>query len=812
MNRKTIRTSGVLTPRRARAAPRAPGSNTQTRTQADTPTKTKTRILAAAARGAAWIALALALAAVVPAAAQTEPAAPAPDAPVTAAGVIEGVALDDHGHHATAGEAILLDLRRRTPLTADGGFRFERVPPGDYLVQVQSATLGSGVARARVAPGETARIEVALDRATISDEVFVTASADPRSQLEVAQPTSVLSGEELDLRRQATLGETLAEEPGVSSTYFGPGASRPVIRGLGGDRVRILSDGVGSADASNTSPDHAVSVDPLSAERIEVLRGPATLLYGSSAVGGVVNVLDGRIPNYVPSQPITGKVEVSGGTVADERSGAASLDGGGGRIAWHADFLMRETDDYEIPGRAGNPSVLANSALESEAGSFGVSWIGDRSYVGVSVSGFDTLYGVPGGHHEEGEEGEEHEGEEEEEEEGPVRIDLEQRRADLRGEYRGFGGFFRGVKYRFGAADYEHVELEGAEVGTRFTNDSWEGRLELVQRPRGRPRGRLSGSIGAQVASNDFAAIGEEAFVPPSVTDSWAVFAFEELALRDGLRFQFGGRFERQDVEPEGDAAGRSEDGVSGSLGLVWDPSEDYSVGVSVARSERLATATELFADGPHIATRAFEIGNPDLDPETSLGVDLSLRKRRGRLTGVVNLFANRFDGYIFESFTGEEEDGLQVIRFEQADAEFYGAELAAVGRLVQVGEAHLDLRFGADLVRAELTASGDPLPRIPPLSAHLGLDFHHGPFRASVEGIRAEEQDRVTANETATGGHTLVNAAVSYRLLLGNTVTDMILRGRNLADEEARNHVSFLKDVAPLPGRDLSLGLRVAF
>jgi iron complex outermembrane receptor protein len=506
----------------------------------------------------------------------------------------------------------------------------------------------------------------------------------------------------------------------------------------------------------------------------------------------VVNVLDGRIPDHVPSQPITGQVEVAGGTVADERSGAASLNGGAGRIAWHADFLMRETDDYEIPGPT---SVLANSALESEAGAFGVSWVGDRSYVGVSVSGFDTLYGVPGGHHEE-------EGEE------SIRIDLEQRRADLRGEYRGFGGFFRGVKYRFGAADYEHVELEGAEVGTRFTNDSWEGRLELVQSPRG----RLSGSIGAQVASNDFAAIGEEAFVPPSVTDSWAVFAFEELALRDGLRFQFGGRFERQDVEPEGDAAGRSEDGVSGSLGLVWDPSEDYSVGVSVARSERLATATELFADGPHIATRAFEIGNPALDSETSLGVDLSLRKRAGRLTGVLNLFANRFDGYIFESFTGEEEDGLQVIRFEQADAEFYGAELAAVGRLVQVGEAHLDLRFGADLVRAELTGSGSPLPRIPPLSAHLGLDFHHGPFRATLEGIRAEEQDRVAENETPTGGYTLLNAALFYRFLLGRTVTDVIVRGRSLTDEEARNHVSFLKDVAPLPGRDLSLGLRVGF
>ena len=241
-------------------------------------------------------------------------------------------------------------------------------------------------------------------------------------------------------------------------------------------------------------------------------------------------------------------------------------------------------------------------------------------------------------------------------------------------------------------------------------------------------RGALSGSLGIQVAQSDFAAIGEEAFVPPSVTDSWAAFAFEELAVNERTRFQFGARFERQEIDPESDAAARADDGLSASLGLVWDPSEDYSVGVSVARSERLPTATELFADGPHVATRAFEIGNPALDTEESTGVDLSLRKRQGRLTGVVNLFANRFDGYIFESFTGEEMDGLQVIRFEQADAEFYGAELDAVGRLVQVGEAHLDVRFGADLVRAELTAGGAiaALPQALVLSREKGAKPLH--------------------------------------------------------------------------------------
>jgi len=744
------------------------------------------------------------------------PSGPRPPAP---AGAIAGTVTTPIEGAVPAGtEVELVELRRRVTVGADGAFRFEDVPVGSYLVRAEGP-LGRGVARTRVVEDETATVALRIDLA-FADEVVVSASADPRRQLEVAQPTSVLAGDELDARLEGTLGATLDEQPGVSSTYFGPGASRPVIRGLGGERVRTLEGGIGSADASAASPDHAVSVDPLSAERIEIVRGPATLLYGSSAVGGVVNVLDGRIPDHVPAE-VNGRVELLGGTVSEERSGAVSVTGGSGRIAWHADYLRRETDDHEIPGFAESRrlreeergedegegeeeafGVLENSALDNESGAVGLSWVTDRGFLGVSYRGFDTFYGVPGHAHGEGDEPED-----EGHGEAPVRIDLEQRRVDLEGELRRDFGLFRGAKLRFGSADYEHAELEGDEVGTRFLNDSWEGRFELVQR-RWRS---LSGSVGLQVSRSDFSALGGEAFVPPSVTDSAALFVFEELAAGDELTWQLGLRYETQDVEPAGGLPARSFDGVSASAGLVWTFAPDLSLTASVSRSERLPTATELYADGPHAATRAFEIGDPDLATEESLGVDLALKAGGERASGSLNLFVNSFDGYVYEEPTGDLEDGLAVVRFVQRDAEFVGGELDAVVRVADFGAGHLDLTARADVVRAELD-DGTPLPRIPPLRYGLGLSFHRGPWRAALEGRRLAEQDRTAPNERPTDGHTLLNGSASYRIVHGDLVSEIVLRGTNLTDEEARNHVSFLKDLVPLPGRDLSLILRLSF
>ncbi|HBL29882.1 MAG TPA: TonB-dependent receptor [Acidobacteria bacterium] len=747
--------------------------------------------------------------------------------PAVAPGAIAGHVVNAEGQSVAGVEVRLPELRRRTTTGEDGAFRFEGLPAGDHLLEATSPRVGSTVERVLVSAGATAEPTLTLDLTVHRDEILVTASPDARSQEEVATPTSVLSGDDLMLEMQPSLGETLSRQPGVTSTFFGPGASRPVIRGLGGDRIRVLEGGLGSGDASTTSPDHAVSVDPLAAERIEVLRGPATLLYGSSAVGGVVNVIDHRVPETLVGKPLSGTVELHGGSVSDERSGVLDLDGNIGRFAWHADVLKRETRDYEIPGFAESAAlraeeeeegeeheeeeiqgVVANSATDTEAGSLGLSWIGDHAFLGVAVRRHDSLYGIPGGHaHEhEGELEEEGEGEEEE---GGVRVDLEQRRWDLRGGITRPFAFFRGANLRFGTSDYQHQELEGDAIGTTFLNDSWEGRLELLQKSTG----LLSGSIGVQVQQRDFEAIGDEAFVPPTRTESQAVFTFQEIT-RGAWRLQLGGRFESQDVTASGEDPGeRSFDGLSGSAGLVWQPDgRGYSAGLSLARSTKLPNAEELFSNGPHLATNAFEIGNRDLREETSLGLDLTLRKTTGRLTGELSFFVNRFDDFIYEGFTGEEEDGLTVFRYVQADAELRGAELSGIFRLFHTEPHHLDLEFGADLVRAELRASGDPLPRIPPQRFRLGLHYQGEKLQGLIEGQRVEKQDRVAAFERPTEGYTLLNASVGYRFFTASMVYDVLLRGSNLTDEEARNHVSFLKDLVPLPGRDVSLVLRLAF
>ncbi len=686
-------------------------------------------------------------------------------------------------------------------------------------------------APADTAPAETtaaADVPLVVPSITVKDEIVVTASPEPRSRFELAQPTSVMDSDELVLRLQPTLGETLSREPGVTSTFFGAGASRPVIRGLGGDRIRILEGGIGTGDASTASPDHAVSIDPIVAERIEVLRGPATLLYGSSAVGGVVNVIDNRIPESVPDQKISGTVEARGGSVSDERSAAASFDGGGGKLAWHLDVLKRKTDDYKIPGFAESSALraseaqegegyegeeeirglLPNSATESEGGALGLSYVGEKAFFGLSVSGLDSLYGIPGGHeHEEHEEGAEA-GEAEEGEEAGVRIDLRQRRWDLRGGTTQPFGIFRGANVRFGASDYEHRELEGEEIGTIFTNESREGRLELLQRRIG----PLSGSVGVQVQSRDFVALGDEAFVPPTETRSWAGFVFQELVQGD-WRFQAGGRFESQDVTAEADESRvRSFQSVSGSLGAVWQPVEGWSTGLSLSRSTKLPNAEELFSNGPHLATNAFEIGDPNLGEERSLSLDLTVRRTAGRVSGEVTVFANRFDGFIFEQATAEEQDGLQVFRFTQRDAELRGAELDGIVQLFHGDPHHLDLEVGADFVRAELRDTGDPLPRIPAERYRLGLHYRNERLTARIDGQRVGRQDRVSALETPTEGYTTLDASLGYRFFAPRAVFDVILKGTNLTDEEARNHVSFLKDLVPMPGRDVSLAVRTTF
>ncbi len=721
---------------------------------------------------------------------------------------IVGRVYDPQAQPVSDATVTLVEIRRQTRTAADGSFRFDAVPPRHYHIRAESPRLGFTVGEASVSAGETRTVEVVIDPLVHADEIVVTASADSRRQSEVYQPVNVLGEEELQARLQPSLGETLAQEPGVTSTSFGAGASRPVIRGLGADRIRVLEEGVGTGDVSNVSPDHAVSVEPAGAERIEIVRGPATLLYGSNAVGGVVNVISARVPSRAMTTPLTGWLDLRYGSAAEEKTTALTVDGGRGSFAWHADFTLRDTNDYAIPGPADpfdDPDhfegVLENSALQSRTGTLGASWVGDRGFFGVAFTNFSTNYGVPGhAHHDEGED------EEEEEEDAAVRIDLEQRRFDIRGELAQVA-IFENVRLRLGVTDYEHLELEGAEVGTRFLNDGLEARLQGHHRPFGRVRG----TWGVQFTSTDFEAMGEEAYIPPNASTASAIFAFEELP-GERFDFQFGARYEHQDVSVDADGLpDRDFGGISGSIGTIWKPAGGYVVALSLARAVRLPTATELYANGPHAATRQFEIGNPLLSEETSLGVDLSFRRTVGRFRGELNLFNNSFDGYIYESPTDDVEDDFPVFAFVQRDARFRGLELATHTHLISYRESHLELDVEADYVRATLSG-GENLPRIPPMRASAGLQLHGSPVRALIEVRHTFEQNDIASYETATGGYTFVNAHVGYRFFLNDTIHDVMLRATNLTDRLARSHVSALKDLAPLPGRDIGLSYRLSF
>ena len=686
-------------------------------------------------------------------------------------------------------EVRLVDLRRVTTTDVNGQYRFESVPAGRHVLQVTSPRYGTAVREINVGT-EPLTVDLLLDVAVHAEEIVVTASSDPRAASQVYQPVDVMAAEELQARGQPTLGETLAQQPGVTSTGFVAGSSRPVIRGFGGDRIRILEDGIGTGDASNVSQDHNVSVDPANARSIEIVRGAATLLYGSNAVGGVVNVLDDRIPTTKIERALTGSAEIRLGSVAEERNGNVSLDGGAGAFAWHGNVSARNTGDVDTP-----LGTLINSGIESRSGALGGSWVHDRGFLGIGYSGFDTDYGVSDA------------GPDVEPEER-VRIDMRQRRWDLKSEYAPTGGVFSRYRLRFGKTDYNHFEVVDGAPETGFANDFTEGRFEATHRAIG----AISGSFGVQASSRDLAVTSEESLLPPTNTRNTAAFAFEELTT-GRWRWQVGARYERQAIDVmSGDLPDRTFSGVSGSGGVIWLPNDTWSLALTASRSVRSPVAEELYYNGPHEATFQFQIGSPDLREEVGTGLDLGLRKRAGRVTGEASVFVTNFNGYIFENPTGETEDDLPVFRFEQADARFHGAEAHADVDVLHRDPHHVALELSADYVRARLRDGGEPLPFIPPFRYGIGLRYQGAALSANLEVRRTSRQNRVAAFETPTDGYTLVNASIGYRLFVAQTVHDLMLRGTNLTDEIARNHLNPLKDVVPLPGRDVSLSYRVTF
>ena len=750
--------------------------------------------------------------------------------PATASdSLLTGTIKDHSGSPVRDATLLILELKRKSGVDENGTYRFMDLPPQTYTLQIKSSDFGTKIQSITIKPGEN-RIDFVFD-VVVHEEVTVTASPRRINISDAAQAVDVLNEDELQMKIQPTLGETLATQPGVTSSYFGPAASRPVIRGLGGDRIRILEGGVATGDVSSVSADHALAIDTSSTERVEILRGPASLRYGSNAVGGVVNVLDNRIPSALTSGPFTGSLTLRGNTVSDERTSAATVEGSQSRLAWHVDFTRTDTHDTKIPGFAElepeddeheeEAGILENSAQEIRKGAVGASLIFDRGFIGLAYSDYDSFYGIPGQNHHHGEEEEE-----EEEEEVFVSIDVERQRFDLKSGLQLRAGPFESADFRMTHTDYQHIELEGEAVGTVFDNQYLETRLEVVQKRLGP---FTSGSFGLQYAKRDFQAVGEEAFVPPNDMSQMAFFAYQELE-QGNLAFTLGARYEYQtneglfgndhhheeeeeeeEEETERQLADRSFNGFSGAVGLVYGKQRPYSVAVHLTRTERAPTPEELLSNGPHLATSAFEIGNPDFDVEESLGSDLVLRKKEGRITGELNLFYNRFDGYIFERATGEVEDGLAVFRYDQGDADYKGGELHLDVDLYHTEPHHLSLEMAYDIVRAELDGGGD-IPRIPPDRFTLGLAYRRPGLWADLEMRHNDKQERIASYETTTKSYVFWNASLGYRFFIDKTTHQFSLRGTNLGDEEGRNHTSFLKDRVPLPGRNLTLTYLLRF
>lgn len=651
-----------------------------------------------------------------------------------------------------------------------------------FLTLFTSIACAASVAQAQTKPSLPG--PAAGDETLHLNNIVVTANPLARAQDEIAVPTHVLAGEAFTRRLQSTLGETLAGLPGIDSTYFGPGASRPIIRGLGGDRIRVLAGGIGTLDASVVSPDHAVSLEPLLIERVEIVRGPAALLFGGGAVGGVVNVVDGRVPEALPAAPVTGRFEARGNSVAAERAGVGVLTGAAGKWAWRLDGFKRETDDVEVPD-----GPLVNSATATSGGAAGLSYIGTDGHFGLAYSGFDSLYGVVA--------------------EEDVRIDLRQRRWDAHGEWLKPTGWLRAGKFNLGVADYRHDELDGDEVGTRFKNRGYEGRGELLHEKIG----AFEGALGVQASRSALEAIGDEAFLPPTVTKNHALFLYEE-AVTGALTWQTGARTEWQKITPEAGTKlkARSHSLATFTGGAVWKVREDYTLALALSANERAPNTQELFANGPHVGTGTFEVGDPTLGTEKSVGLDLSLRKRRGFVTGEISFFLNKFDGYIYENATGAVKDRLPVFAFVQRDAELRGGEVEITFHLHDSQTMLADVRVFADTVRATNTSDDTALPRTTPTRIGVGFDWRSGPWSFTAELRDVANQRRTAPIENATDGYQLLSIGAAWRFETGLSRGEIFLRGANLLDATARVHASFLKDVAPLPGRDFAAGVRWSF
>ncbi len=670
------------------------------------------------------------------------------------------------------------------------------------------------------APAAAAAPAAVTTPAIASQTIVIT--GNPLGRDIATQAVSVLSGDGLQQRRAGTLGETLDGLPGVSASAFGPNSSRPVIRGLDGDRVRLLDNGGASVDASSLSFDHASASDPLITERIEVLRGPAALLYGGNATGGVVNSIDNRIPRAPATAGLSGRSEVRLGGAARERSGALVLEGGSGQatggLAWHVDGYVRQAGDQRAPrytpvdaeGGALDPATrVRNSAARAEGGAVGASWVSEHAFLGASAESTRSRYGVTV--------------------EPDVTIRMQRDRYALAGEWRALPGALTQVSAQASHSQYRHEEVEGGgAVGTTFTSQGDEFRVQAHHAPLL----GLQGVFGMQAESLDFQALGAEAFVPPTQTRSSALFAVEELAL-GAVTLNAGARAERVSVASAGDTPGggvakfgaateRRYTPTSLSLGGRISPLPGWQLSASLGRTERAPAYYELFADGVHVATAAYERGDPQLATERSRHAELGLAWTRGTQSFKANAFDTQFSRFIsldaigavhtVAGADGAADSSVPIYAFRAVRAQMRGFELEGRTRWLQ-GPVTLDLSAGLDAVRGDNLDTREPLPRLAPRRVRLGLEAAWNGLRGGATLRGVARQDRVPASDTATAGYTLLDLWASGRVAWGED-SNWFARLNNVSDKLALNAstIATMRGLSPLPGRALTVGLRSRF
>jgi len=715
---------------------------------------------------------------------------------------LSGKVTRDNGEAMAGATVVLEELKRDVRTGADGTYRFDNVPRGNYHVSVRAEGYSTRRTEVAVTPqGGTLDLVVEFD---LHFAEVVSVSPNPRAQFESYQPTSVLAGQELQKQLEGTIGATLQAEPGIAMRALGPGPARPVIRGLDGDRVAVLQDGQRVGDLSSQSADHGVPVSPLSAQRIEVVRGPATLLYGASAIGGLINIITDQIPT-APITRASGDFTVDLATNSRQAGGAGDVHVGNGRFALNLGGGGRRSGNFETP-----EGEIDNSQSRSGFTHVGGSWTGDRRYFGASDAFDDSKYGVPIV------------------EEGAISLTPKRHAFTVRAGGSGLTGWLTSYRATLGVRRYEHDELEDEEVNTHFDNDTEEADVLLSHRPFG----RLSGTIGASFLNRRFQALGAEALSPPIDQRGGAVFLYEEVVWPHAT-FQFGARFDRTSFSPDSRVLPeRDFNEFSGSVGLLLRlqaANDDLVIALSLARAARNPALEELYYFGPHPGNLAFEIGNPELDSERALGFDVSLRGRAPRFRGEVSFFVNSINEFIFRNPISEREfqdrareferrfgvtpgtghsDEFPFVEFVGADSRFFGLE------------AHADINITRDLiaeltydfVRGELRDSDDPLPRIPPFRVITGLRYQRNAWQLGGSVTTTGDQNRVFGEETPTAGYAAVKLFGSYSFVTGNVTNTITARLDNATNRLYRNHLNFLKDVLPEIGRNFKVVYSVSF